>query len=78
MAMLVLSRKTNERILVGDNIEILVLETRGNRVSLGFIAPAEVSICRGELLDRISAEAATKSPCDDRLEIRSGGAILHT
>jgi len=47
--MLVLSRKPNERVFVGDNIEIVVVEVRGNRVKLGFNAPGYLPIQRGEL-----------------------------
>jgi carbon storage regulator len=50
--MLVLSRKSNERILVGDSIRITVLETRGTEVRLGFEAPDGVRILREELLPR--------------------------
>ena len=46
--MLVLSRKPNERVYVGDDIEIVVVEVRGNRVRLGFNAPGYLPIQRGE------------------------------
>jgi carbon storage regulator len=49
MAVLVLSRKTGEKILVGDGITISVVEVRGNRVRLGIEAPAHVAIFREEL-----------------------------
>ena len=51
--MLVLSRKLNEAIRIGDNIEIVVLEVHGDRVKLGFQAPAEVPIHRREVHARI-------------------------
>jgi len=47
--MLVLSRKPGERVYVGDDIEIVVLEVQGNRVKLGFDAPGGLPIQRGEL-----------------------------
>lgn len=47
--MLVLSRKTNERILIGDGIRITVLSIRGNQVRLGIEAPGEVRVVREEL-----------------------------
>ncbi len=47
--MLVLSRKRGETIVVGENIEVSILEVQGNRVRLGFKAPAEVRIRREEL-----------------------------
>jgi carbon storage regulator len=50
--MLVLGRKTGERVLVGDDIEVVVVEVRGNRVKLGFCAPDYLPIQRGELYER--------------------------
>ena len=47
--MLVLSRKPGERVLVGEDIEIVVLEVDGDRVKLGFNAPRYVPICRAEI-----------------------------
>ncbi len=47
--MLVLSRKVGEKIMVGDNITIVVNRVSGNRISLGIDAPANVRIVRGEL-----------------------------
>jgi carbon storage regulator len=47
--MLVLTRKRGERVLIGEEVEITVLEIRGNRVHLGFRGPAEVPIHREEL-----------------------------
>jgi carbon storage regulator len=51
--MLVLSRKTNERIMIGDNIEVTIIEICGDRVRLGFVAPAHVPIHREEVARRI-------------------------
>jgi carbon storage regulator len=48
--MLVLSRKLNQEIRIGDDIVIRVLEIKGNRVRLGIFAPREVPVLRGELL----------------------------
>jgi carbon storage regulator len=47
--MLVLGRKPGERVFVGDDIEVMVLEVRGDRVKLGFNAPRYLPIQRGEL-----------------------------
>jgi carbon storage regulator len=47
--MLVLSRKPGERVLVGDDVEVIVLEVDGDRVKLGFEAPRYVPICRAEI-----------------------------
>jgi carbon storage regulator len=47
--MLVLSRKVGERLVIGDNIAVVVSRVAGNRVTLGIEAPADVRIVRGEL-----------------------------
>lgn len=49
--MLVLSRKPGEKIMIGSNIVLEVLESCGNRVRLGISAPREVSVVRSELLE---------------------------
>ncbi len=47
--MLVLTRKTQERILIGDNITISILKLKGNTVRIGIEAPRDVRVLRGEL-----------------------------
>lgn len=47
--MLVLSRKQNEEILIGDNVCIKVLGVIGNKVRLGISAPSQVTIRRAEI-----------------------------
>ncbi len=47
--MLVVTRKTEERLIIGHDIEVTVLEIRGNRVKLGIRGPADVPIHREEL-----------------------------
>ncbi len=47
--MLVLSRKVGQRIVIGDNITVVVNRVTGNRVTLGIEAPDDVHIMRGEL-----------------------------
>ena len=49
--MLVLGRKPGERVFVGDDIEVIVVEVRGGRVKLGFNAPGYLPIQRGEIHD---------------------------
>jgi carbon storage regulator len=51
--MLVLSRKLGERIAIGDGITVTVLAVRGDRVNIGFAAPAEVPIHRKEVHKRM-------------------------
>jgi carbon storage regulator len=47
--MLILGRKPGERVLVGEDVEVVVLEVDGDRVKLGFNAPRYVPICRAEI-----------------------------
>ncbi|MFO0890734.1 MAG: carbon storage regulator CsrA [Isosphaeraceae bacterium] len=47
--MLVLSRKVDEQIIIGDSIRVTVVSIRGNQVRLGFEAPPSVPIFREEL-----------------------------
>ncbi len=54
--MLVLSRKTNQRIVISDDIEIVVIAVQGDRVKLGFNAPNDVRIHRAEIYQRIQSE----------------------
>ncbi len=49
--MLVLSRKNGQCVRIGDTIEVKVLEISGNRVKLGFTAPADLNIQREEICD---------------------------
>lgn len=49
--MLVLSRKVNETIHIGNDIEVRVVKIRGNVVGLGIVAPRDVKVMRNELLD---------------------------
>ena len=54
--MLVLSRKLNERIIVGDDIVISVVEVRGDQVKLGILAPRSVKVFREEVYEAIQDE----------------------
>lgn len=47
--MLVINRKRNEKIIIGEDIEITVLEVRGDRVRLGIKAPRDIEVDREEV-----------------------------
>ena len=53
--MLVLSRKAEESMYIGDNIKITVLDIRGGQVRIGITAPDDVKIHREEVYNRISS-----------------------
>lgn len=52
--MLVLSRKKGESIWIGDDIEIIISEVKGDQVKIGIRAPKHIDIVRGELRQAIS------------------------
>jgi carbon storage regulator len=54
--MLVLSRQRSETIMIGDDIEVTVVDIRGDKVRLGITAPREVSVHRKEVYDAIRRE----------------------
>ncbi len=54
--MLVLARKKGERILIGDQIEISVIEVKGDQVKLGIEAPSHVAVYRHEVYEAIQRE----------------------
>lgn len=69
--MLVLSRKKNESIIIDDQIVIMVVDIRGDRVRLGIEAPKHVTVHRREVYELIQAdkkraqEAAEKDAASD-------------
>ena len=67
--MLVLSRRTGESVVIGDDVTVTVLEVRGDVVRIGIDAPRSVAVHRAELLEQLETmnkEAA--SPSDDAVE----------
>jgi carbon storage regulator len=54
--MLILSRKVNEKIMIGDDISVSIIEVRGDQVRLGVDAPRSVKVFRKEVFDAIKAE----------------------
>lgn len=70
--MLALTRKKDESIIIGDNIEVKILGIEGDRVRLGIEAPREVTIHRQEVYEQIQEEnkAASKSVIDKLKSLR--------
>jgi carbon storage regulator len=58
--MLVLTRRINESIVINDDVSVLVVEVRGDRVRLGIEAPKDVGVHRKEVYDAIRAARSEK------------------
>ena len=70
--MLILSRKINEKIMIGDDISVSIIEIRGDQVRIGVDAPKSVKVFRQEVFDAIRAEnkaAAQSAPVLPALDI---------
>jgi carbon storage regulator len=76
--MLVLSRRTGESVVVGEDVTITVLEVRGDVVRIGIDAPRSVAVHRAELLEQLehsNREAA--SPSEDAVASLSEALRAH-
>jgi carbon storage regulator len=58
--MLVLSRQKDESIMIGDDVEITIVDVRGDKVRLGIAAPREIAVHRREVYDAIQREKSQK------------------
>lgn len=63
--MLVLTRKVDEGILIGDNIKIRVIAIDGNKVILGIIADKDISIVREEIIEAVKKENLSAGQIDE-------------
>ena len=63
--MLVLTRKSDESIRIGEDIVVKVIRTGKGTVKLGIDAPADVRVLRGELVEQMFADAAVGADADD-------------
>ena len=69
--MLVLTRHKDESIIIGDNIELMIVEVRGDKVKIGINAPPEVRVYRKEVYDAIQREniEAARTPTADLAKV---------
>lgn len=67
--MLVLSRKTNESIMIGDSIEVKVVDVIGRTVKLGIEAPRDVAVHRKEVYEAIKDENIQAVPKENIISL---------
>jgi carbon storage regulator len=64
--MLVLTRKANQRILIGRDVTVTILHIKGRRVKIGIQAPSGIKVFRGELVDKSRSTprpSTRRTPC---------------
>ena len=74
--MLVLARQRDETIMIGDNIEVTVVDIRGDKVRLGVTAPKNVSVHRMEVYDEIRRENRAAAQINSKDLENIGGRIV--
>jgi carbon storage regulator len=74
--MLVLSRKVGEKIYIGNDISITVVEVQGNRVKVGIEAPENQRILRGELAFGVEAPESSGAAKSTQKKQRHGSAVM--
>lgn len=66
--MLVLSRQKDESIMIGDDVEITIVDVRGDKVRLGITAPREIPVHRKEVFEAIKREEAEKKAGEKKVK----------
>lgn len=66
--MLVLTRRIGESLLIGDDVEVTVLDVKGDSVRIGIRAPRETRIQRAEIVEAVRAENAEAAHAGDDAE----------
>lgn len=62
--MLVLSRQKDESIIIGDDVEVIIVDVRGDKVRLGITAPKNITVHRREVYEAIQREKKEKEAKD--------------
>jgi len=73
--MLVLTRKSNQSIMIGDDIEVSVLSVMGEKVRIGIQAPQRVPVFRKEIYLEIHREAGAATPSKDGVPSENAAAL---
>ena len=72
--MLVLSRQRDETIMIGDEVELTIVDIRGDKVRIGINAPASIAVHRKEVFESIRKENERAAQFRDGLESFKAGA----
>jgi carbon storage regulator len=73
--MLILSRRINEKIIIGEDVSVSIIEIRGDQVRVGVDAPKSVKVFRQEVFDSIKAENRAAAESRTVLPIVDFGAL---
>ena len=73
--MLVLTRKTGEKIVIGDDITITILDVRGDGIRVGIDAPRDIKIQREEVLIAVAEANVAAAAADDSVEQQLKSAL---
>jgi carbon storage regulator len=65
-AMLVLTRRTGETVMIGNDVTLTVLGVKGNQVRIGINAPKDIAVHREEIYERIRREESGEDPDGNR------------
>ena len=72
LIMLILTRRTGEKLVIGDNVVVTVLGVKGNQIRIGIEAPREVQVHREEIYKRILKERAEANATELSLTANTG------
>ncbi|MDR2088383.1 MAG: carbon storage regulator [Clostridiales Family XIII bacterium] len=74
--MLVISRKSGEKLRVGDSITFTILSVNGDKVAVGIDAPREIAILRGELVETIESNLESSAQALQAEAMRGLAALI--